>query len=91
MKNKTIAILLGLLFIPLGFLYIYKRNVGNFWYSLVIFGLPIILFSTVNYDVMVIWVYLILHIIAVYRLFISQPDSFFNYYPSLDYNKFDFK
>jgi hypothetical protein len=82
MKDKTTAILLGLFFIPLGFLYTYKKNVGEFWFSFVVYSL--FLFMTIYFNMGLFYYgcYLILHFISVYRLFWIEEESFYYNYPN---------
>ncbi len=90
-KSKLTAILLGFLFIPLGFLYTYKRNQSHFWLSLVLFGAPIVLFIFFFYNILLLFFYIICHFISLYRFFISQSDSFYLNYPREDFNLQDLK
>jgi hypothetical protein len=85
MKDKTTAILLGLLFIPLGFLYTYKKNVGEFWFSLIVYGS--FLFMTIYFNMGLFYYgcYILLHLISVYRLFGIEDNSFYTYYPNKEW------
>lgn len=84
MKHKEVAIMLGVLFIPLGFLYTYQRCKGMFWESLFLYGLTLLFCVGVAPYMLIL--YIIAHFISLFRFFVFQENSFYQNYPLEDYN-----
>jgi hypothetical protein len=86
MKNKDYAILLGALFIPFGFLYTYQASKGMFWGSLLLYGGVSFMITFISFSWLWVLLYIIFHVIGVWRFFITQSESFYKNYPYEDYN-----